>query len=160
MALTEKKLTAEEIRNLIQSEYDKNKVDTNYNFINRFARAVYEGLSLSKEGKEEAEVERIICASNYYNDGVLRDFRPKNTQEGFVICGHRHHNCISTFAQMYGFPYSKEAMEIHKTEIQGFLTNTNRFVGRKEALEIARKAKQLITGDGNDNLGLFSEDLY
>ena len=29
-----------------------------------------------------------------------------------------------------------------------------------EALKIAKQANQLITGDGNERLGLFSEDLY
>lgn len=105
-------------------------------------------------------MEKIICAANYYNDGVVYDFRPKNIEEGFVICGHRHHNCIFIFAKIYGFPYSEEAKKILQTEVQGFLTNTNRFVGRVEALEIAQKADQVITGYPNEALGLFSEDLY
>lgn len=106
------------------------------------------------------KTEYIICAANYYNDGVVQDHRPRNIQEGFVICGHRHHNCIGTFAQMMGFPYSDEAMRIHQTEIQGFLTNTNRFVEREEAREIAFKAGQITLESYNNIRRLHSEDLY
>lgn len=105
-------------------------------------------------------METIICAANYYNDGVKYDFHPTNITEGFVICGHRHHNCIFIFAKIYGFPYSKKANKIRATEVQGFLTNTNRFVTRQEALEIAKQANQIITEQPNEILGLFSEDLY
>jgi hypothetical protein len=104
--------------------------------------------------------ERIICAANYYNDGVVYESTAKNIDVGFVICGRRHHNCIFIFAKMYGFPYSAETQKIHNTEVQGFLTNTDRFVTRLEALEIAKNANQMITGEGNPRLGLFSEDLY
>lgn len=47
-----------------------------------------------------------------------------------------------------------------RTEQQGFITNTDRWVDRLEALKIAKEANQLITGEGNEKLGLFSEDLY
>jgi hypothetical protein len=104
--------------------------------------------------------ERIICAANYYNDGVVYDFKPTNINEGFVVCGHRHHNCIFIFAKIVGFPYDEKAKEIMCTEVQGFLTNTNRFVDRHEALKIAVKENQLITESPNYKLGLFSEDLY
>jgi hypothetical protein len=33
---------------------------------------------------------------------------------------------------MVGLPYSKESNILHQTEQQGFLTNTNRFVGKKK----------------------------
>ena len=107
--------------------------------------------------------EFIICAANYYNDFVEHDFSPKNIIYGFVICGRRHHNCISIFAQMYGFPYSKEIQKLRSTEVQGFLTNTDRFVDRKEAYDIAFKADQIIgpnKGHSTNNIGLTSEDLY
>jgi hypothetical protein len=88
---------------------------------------------------------------------------PKNVDIGFVICGRRHHNCISIFAQMVGFPYSPEAMKLHQTEIQGFLTNTDRFVNRKEAYKIAFEADQIIgpnKGYSENSMELTSEDLY
>ena len=45
--------------------------------------------------------------------------------------------------------------------IQGFLTSKDRFVNRKEALEIAIAAGQVNENElGNPLIGLFSEDLY
>lgn len=90
--------------------------------------------------------EFILCAANYYNDGSKETHTVNNIEEGFVICGRRHHNCIAIFAKMYGFPYSEEAHKIHRTEIQGFITNTNKFVTRLQALAIAGNANQIITG--------------
>lgn len=111
----------------------------------------------------ETKQKRILCAANWYNDGESRIFNPINVRTGFVICGHRHHNCISIFAQMVGFPYSDNAQRIHNTEVQGFLTNDNEFVSRKVAYRIAFEADQII-GPNKDypenNIGLTSEDLY
>ena len=45
-------------------------------------------------------------------------------------------------------------------EIQGFLTNQNRFVDREEGLEIAYDAGQLKNLDKQREGKLFSEDLY
>lgn len=107
--------------------------------------------------------EFILCAANFYDDGVERVHQPVNVKTGFVVCGRRHHNCINTFAMIVGFPYSKRAHEIQDTEIQGFLTNTNRFVDRKEAFEIAKNADQIIgpnKGQDDNHIGLTSEDLY
>ena len=42
-------------------------------------------------------------------------------------------------------------------EVQGFLTNKNRFVDRKEGLKIAQNAHQVIT---DQSIQLYSEDLY
>ena len=107
--------------------------------------------------------EFIICAANRYDDGIERVHNPKNVRTGFVTCGRRHHNCISTFAQIVGFPYNDEGHRIHRTEVQGFLTNTNRFVTRKEAYKIAFDADQIKgpnKGQSSNNIGLTSEDLY
>lgn len=104
--------------------------------------------------------EYILCAANHYDDGKEYAHSPRNILTGFVICGRRHNNCIAIFAQMVGFPYDENGRKLQQTERQGFITSTNRFVDRHEALKIARAAGQLITGDGNENLGLFSEDLY
>jgi len=105
--------------------------------------------------------EYILCAANHYNDDKEHHHQPKNIVHGFVICGRRHHNCISTFALMVGFPYDDNGLKLMNTEIQGFLTNTNRFVDRLEALDIAIKANQLLPDERiNERLGLFSENLY
>ena len=107
--------------------------------------------------------EFIICAANYYNDGIKHVYTPKNINIGFVICGRRHHNCIAIFAEMMKFHeynrYSDKAMIIKHTEIQGFLTNTNRFVNRKEAYKIAHEANQIIgpnKGYKENSIGLSS----
>ena len=104
--------------------------------------------------------EWILCAANHYDDGQVNIYTCVNIKTGFVICGRRHHNCISTFAKMVGFPYDKNGLALMRTEEQGFITNTNRWVNRLEALEIARLAGQITTGEGNPRIGLFSEDLY
>lgn len=111
--------------------------------------------------------EYIICAANYYNDNIVHVHTPKNVEIGFVICGRRHHNCIAIFGQAMGFftnnCYSPEARIIANTEIQGFLTNTNRFVNRKEAYKIAFEADQIIgpnKGYSENSIGLTSEDIY
>jgi len=111
--------------------------------------------------------EFIICAANYYYDGNKHNHMPKNIEVGFVICGRRHHNCIATFAQFMGFfednKYKGEAIKTRKTEVQGFLTSTDRFVDRKEAYKIAFEANQIIgpnKGCPENSIGLTSEDLY
>lgn len=107
--------------------------------------------------------EYILCAANWYEDLEKHNHQPINIKSGFVTCGRRHHNCIGTFAQIVGFPYSDEAQRLHNTEVQGFLTNTNRFVDRKEAYKIAFAADQIKgpnKGQNENSIGLTSEDLY
>lgn len=100
--------------------------------------------------------EHILCAANFYDDYNTYDHKPINITTGFITCGQRHHNCISTFAQIVGFPYSKESQKLHNTEVQGFLTSENRFVGRAEAAVIALEAGQIK----EPIKSLHSEDLY
>lgn len=107
--------------------------------------------------------EYILCAANRYDDGKKHEHQPININRGFVVCGRRHHNCIGTFAQIVGFPYTELGHRIHNTEVQGFLTNTNRFVTRKEAYKIAFDADQIKgpnKGYSENEIGLTSEDLY
>ena len=102
--------------------------------------------------------EYILCAANHYDDGIIYDFKPININTGFVICGHRHHDCIFIFAKMFGFPYDEDANKLQCTEEQGFLTNANRFVSRGEAFKIAQSSGQITD---TDLIGrLHSEDLY
>lgn len=113
------------------------------------------------ERLEQKPEEYIICAANYYNDENEHIDQAANIAIGFIVCGRRHFNCISTFAKIVGFPYTIDAQKIRQTEVQGFLTNTNRFVTRKQALQIATKANQLIHYVKLDsNIGLTSEDIY
>lgn len=50
-------MTQQEIRRVIQDEYDKQKEDTNYNFITRFSVAVHKALQGVKNLNEGTETE-------------------------------------------------------------------------------------------------------
>lgn len=97
-------------------------------------------------------MERILCAAIHYtNIGKPPFHSVKNNDEwpGVVICGWRHHNCISTWKSATGF-------NTDQSSVQGFLTSENRFVNRKEAGKIAFVAGQITI----ETDCLFSEDLY
>lgn len=93
----------------------------------------------------------ITCAAIWFNDDKQYIHQPYNIETGFVICGHRHYNCFMT-ASMLKDCFKTEKMQ----SIQGFMTNENTFVDRKEAGLIAFNAKQTTE---LKNI-LFSEDLY
>lgn len=104
--------------------------------------------------------EYILCSAvwfidydNDYNQIVKDQSRPINITKGIVICGQRHLQCLRTF----GFIMQKRTVlpEVGES-IQGFLTNTNRFVNREEAGIIAFEAGQ--TEELKKTL--YSEDLY
>ena len=96
--------------------------------------------------------EIILCAATLFDDGKQYAHQPKNIDKGLVLCGHRH---SSIFPQIGGLVKERQELGIYEKE-QGFLTNTNRFVGREEAGRIAYQAGQ------TDVLfyRLHSEDLY
>lgn len=104
------------------------------------------GESLSVDPKEE----RILCAAIYYKNDKYYPHQPKGILNGFVICGRRHHNCISILSIM-NLPKN-----VHIE--QGFITNLDRFVDREEAFIIAEKTGQLLFKHKTGSL--FSEDLY
>lgn len=95
-------------------------------------------------------MERILCAAIWFNDKSQHEHQPKNVQSGIVVCGRRHHNVFATLT----------ALSIDRRNIghavQGFVTNEDRFVDRKEAAIIAHKAGQIAA---QINI-LTSEDLY
>lgn len=97
--------------------------------------------------------EYIICSAIHFDSEKKHVHQPKNIEHGLVICGRRHHNCFATFAAFHNSP--EELLKYKIT--QGFLTNTDRFVDRKEALEIALKAGQTTKKNGSI---LISEDIY
>lgn len=86
---------------------------------------------------ENGEVERVMCASNYYDDGKDHMYQPYNIDKGFVICGLRHANC--------GMSYLAANKEATKWDncIQGFLTSKNRFLNRADSLELVTSTGQL-----------------
>lgn len=107
-------------------------------------------------------MEYILCSAIWYKELPLkkpevlerRNFRPNNCNKGIVISGWRHPNCLYQMVAIYGIK-NYEAGE----SVQGFLTNKNRFVDRKEAMQIALKAGQIQKGEYS-NTTLYSEDLY
>jgi len=96
--------------------------------------------------------ERIICSAIWFDDGKEYVHMPDNIKTGYVICGRRHHNCFAILGQVLQTDRGYKQLD----EIQGFITNTNRFVDRKEAGEIAFSAMQT----GELKTKLYSEDLY
>lgn len=97
--------------------------------------------------------EYILCSAIWFDDGIdTYVHQPKNIQRGFVVCGRRHHNCFTTVAMLMGLRKDR----LTQKEVQGFLTNTDRFVDRTEAGEIAFSAGQTDVLKTT----LYSEDLW
>lgn len=100
--------------------------------------------------------EYIICAAIWFKDGSENKHQPKNVDNGFVICGRRHHNCFATAFLLHGKKITAEYNELKGTAVQGFVTSKDRFVDRKEGAAIAYSAGQT---DKPETI-LFSEHLY
>lgn len=84
------------------------------------------------------EKEYILCAAIWFDDDVISyHHQPKNINSGFVVSGRRHHNCFYTVSI-----FTKD-QKVFKSITQGFLTNTDRFIDRKEAAKVAFEAGQV-----------------
>lgn len=98
-------------------------------------------------------MERILCAAIWYKEQPTAKYLPTNIEWGTVMCGHRHPHCIAAFVALTG----KKSVTPECGEYQqGFLTNTNRFVSREDAANIAYESGQITERKRE----LFSEDLY
>lgn len=122
--------------------------------------------------------EWILCAAIHFDDGKHREGQPENIQSGFVIAGRRHHNCYATLqaiGEALGITEGivKNLFERVGRDCQGFITNLDRYVDRKEGYRIAKAAGQVqFGGEATDalvNFGapyeqqepiLISENLY
>jgi hypothetical protein len=100
----------------------------------------------------KVEEEQILCAAIWLQEAERAAHRPINTPGGVVISGFRHGNCISSIVALTG----KRLFE-HGEHVQGFLTNKNRFVDRKEGAEIWIKNGGKLNFN---SIELYSEDLY
>ena len=109
--------------------------------------------------------EIIICSAIWYpellnnlggNDRHV--FLPKNIEKGIVICGRRHHDCINTVYILTRLRSVTVAEDATGESTQGFLTNTNRFVDRREGMDIAIACGQVDEAKAGKEL--YSEDLY
>ena len=95
--------------------------------------------------------EEIICASIWFpNFELNHPCQVENVPRGVVMCGHRHGHIIAQFSALTG-----SRIPLHKY-VQGFLTNKNRFLDRKEA------HKLFVENGGTPEFSdeLYSEDLY
>lgn len=104
--------------------------------------------------------EYILCAAVWYKDlkcnypdMPTNVFLPTNLDRGIMFAGHRHGQCIYTKCAITGLRDAESG-----ENVQGFLTNKNRFVDREEAMIIARAANQVISDTTSNTL--YSEDLY
>ena len=92
----------------------------------------------------------ILCSAIWYDDGNIYPHQPINIKTGLVLCGWRHHNIIT----------QASVLKISaNNQVQGFLTNDNRFVNRAQAKVIALKSGQ-TTVDKMISSTLTSEDLW
>lgn len=103
-------------------------------------------------------MERIYSAAIWYKELPTAKYMPTNIDKGVVVEGHRHADIIRTVLNLLG----KRTVQFGDNSVgetqQGFVTNTNRFVNRVEAMKIAREANQLIAESTFSDL--YSEDLY
>ncbi len=74
-------------------------------------------------------MERLICSAIWYKEQPTAKILPTNVTVGVVVCGHRHPHCIHTFVALTG---KRSVLPECGEYEQGFLTDTNRFVDRKE----------------------------
>lgn len=103
-------------------------------------------------------MERIYCAAIWYKELPTAKYMPKNIDKGIVVEGHRHADIIRTMVNLIGKRTCTNGEDCTGEFEQGFVTNTNRFVNRVEAMKIAREANQLI--EETTFSELYSEDLY
>lgn len=104
--------------------------------------------------------EYILCAAIWCKEIPLKKTIPQvlpvNCDRGIVVTGHRHGQCIWTIGCLTGLRAVTNAEDGIGENIQGFLTNTNRFVDRSEGAKIAFDAGQIE----KEIKTLYSEDLY
>jgi hypothetical protein len=116
------------------------------------------------ETTNKPEMEKILCAAIWYDDGKKYHFQPVNINSGIVVSGLRHPHCkVILMAWLYP-DWQNDTLqeniknEVNRKEVQGFITSKQRFVDRREALTIAILAQQITEAKyGNQ---LYSEDLY
>lgn len=82
---------------------------------------------------------------------------PRGTVYSFQISGRRHRDVIHAMRLL------QESIEDIADSVQGFMTNTQRFVNRYKAVDIARASNQILDDVRRPKLcpdQLYSEDLW
>ena len=112
-----------------------------------------------QSGNYDKSVERVLCAAVWFKEfPIIKEIPadrllPYNCDVGIVFSGHRHPQCIYQGVSISG----KRQFELGE-EVQGFLTNLNRFVDRIEGAQIAIDNGQITELQYGKRL--YSEDLY
>ena len=95
--------------------------------------------------------EYILCSAYHMKEEEkMHGHTCSNIDFGYVVAGFRHCDCISLIAKLTG----KRMCE--HSYVSGFLTSSNRFVNRVEAMKIAFCSGQIK----EQKKELYSEDLY
>jgi len=100
-------------------------------------------------------MERILCAAIWYKDQPTPLHNVKNIDKGVVLCGHRHAYIVGQFKSLTG---KRSVLPECGEYEQGFLTDHNNFIDRKEAMRLAKLSGQVPTNQSFEEL--YSEDLY
>jgi hypothetical protein len=100
--------------------------------------------------------DRILCAAIWYKDLPTQAHLPRNIQKGVVVCGWRHGNCIGVMSALGNLRSVTNGERAAGKNVQGFLTQSGRFVNRRMAAQIAFTAGQTK----ELKFMLFSEDIY
>lgn len=110
----------------------------------------------------ESQPELIICSAVWFDHPEYQDIhRPMNLESGMVVAGMRHHNIWQTISLLMGKENKERRLEFVNSRVaDGFLTNKNRFVDRKEAAELALMNGQTTLERIRKIDFLYSEDLY
>ncbi|MDB4343500.1 hypothetical protein OAA15_00605 [bacterium] len=97
--------------------------------------------------------ERIVCSA-------IEITNVNEVYDG-VYLGLRHGDCFGAITRKRTLMKDSDELRIKclRNAEQGFLTTKNRFVGRKDAMKIARVQGQVIAQFGNGT-ELYSECLY
>lgn len=98
----------------------------------------------------------LLCSAIWYMDLPTMRLLPKNCNKGIVLCGWRHGNIIAQMETTMGLRTVVNGEKSVGKYEQGFLTSDNRFVGRKEAAELAFRSGQIK----EMKTYLFSEDVW
>lgn len=88
-------------------------------------------------------VQYILCSAIWYKELPTMHHLPRNCDKGIVLCGRGHCNIIAQMSATMNKRTSSRGEKATGEFEQGFLTNDNFFVGRREAAEIAYRAGQI-----------------
>ena len=117
---------------LVERLDNKSLKEIGINLYNEFENSRHNNLGVSTERTRQIEARAIRKIRWIFRNNEFVICAAIKDDYNRIIRGHRHHDCIRTLRDM---PNGLE-----RTFNQGFITSTNRFVERKEAMQIQIKA--------------------